>query len=385
MRHIKDVLRLKYEANLSQRKIARSLNISNGVVSNYLKRASNAGLSWPLPETLDEVALERLLFPSSRAKNQSFVEPNYSEIHAELKKKGVTKRLLWEEYKADHGENGYQYSQYCLLFKKWLGKQALSMRQIHTAGEKCFLDYCGPTVPIIDARSGEIRNAQIFVAVLGASSLTYAEATWTQQMHDWISSNVNALNYFGGVPEVMVPDNLKSAVTKACRYEPTINTSYQHMAEHYRTVIVPARPRKPKDKAKAEAGVLLVERWILARLRHEAFFTLAELNKRIRVLLEELNNRPFKKRPGSRRSQYELLDKPALRRLPSTPYCYTEFKKARVNIDYHIEFDRCYYSVPYHLCRKQVDVQATHEGVAVFYKAQHEFRHIFAPHFPCLA
>lgn len=371
MRTIKDILRLTYEAKLSQRQISRSLNIGLGTVSLHLKRAHVANLSWPIPEDMSDSALERLLFPDQLAPARSnYVEPDYAAMHKELKKTGVTKQLLWEEYKQVHNENGYQYSQYCQRYRDWVLTLKRSMRQVHKAGEKLFIDYCGPTIPIVNPDTGEVYQAQIFVASWGASNYTYAEATRSQQKADWIQSHVNALEFFGGVPEVLVPDNLRSAVTKTCRYEPVINDSYQHLARHYKTTVIPARPYKPKDKAKAENAVLVVERWIMARLRHHTFFTLAELNHHIRFLLDDLNNRPFKKLPGTRRSQFEALDQPALRALPTQAYHYTEFKWARVNIDYHIEYDKHYYSVPHHLVKHQVEVQATRDVVRVFFKGK---------------
>ena len=375
MRQSKEILRLKYQAGLSQRQISKSLSISLGSVSDYLKRAAQAGLTWPLPEGLCDDGLEQLLFPNQPKKSIQFVQPDYESIHRELKHKGVTLQLLWQEYKQIHGNEGYQYTQFCHHYKSWRSKLKRSMRQVHRAGEKCFIDYCGPTVPVINARTGEIRQAQIFVAVLGASSYTYAEATWTQKLFDWVTSHVNAFHYFGGVSEILVPDNLKSAVTKPCRYESQINDSYQHMAHHYGTAIIPARPYKPKDKAKAEAGVLLVERWILACLRHETFFSLSELNQRIKLLLERLNDKPFQKMEGSRRSLFEQIDQPALRRLPSEPYHFTQIKKARVNIDYHVQFDKNYYSVPHNYCRLEVQVHATRDSVAIFYKGRQIARH----------
>lgn len=376
MRTIKAVLRLKYEANLSLRKIANSLKIGLGTVSLHLDRAEKAGLSWPLPSDIDDQKLESMLFPNYTPTVRSgYVEPDYVTMHNELKLKSMTKQLLWEEYKQIHGDSGYQYSQYCQRYRDWVKTLKRSMRQVHKAGEKLFIDYCGPTLPIVNPETGECRQAQIFVMVWGASTYTYAEATWSQKKGDWINSHVNAFDYFGGVSEILVPDNLKSAVTKACRYEPEINTSYQHMASHYKTVIIPARPYKPKDKAKAENAVLIVERWIMARLRHTTFFTLKELNLTIRKLLDDLNQRPFKKFPGSRLSQFELLDKPAMQALPETRYEYIEFKIARVNIDYHLEFDKHYYSVPHYLVKHQVEVQATQEGVAIFFKGKQVSRH----------
>jgi len=375
MQTIKAVLRLKFEAKLSLRRIALSLKIGLGTVTLHLNRAAAAGLSWPLPEDMDDQAFEAALFPKRGSVVRTRVEPDCAIMHEELKRKGVTKQLLWEEYKQIHGDKGYQYSRYCQFYRIWLGTLKRSMRQVHKAGEKLFIDYCGPTIPIIDPETGECHQAQVFVSCWGASSYTYAEASWSQKKGDWIQAHVNAFEYFGGVPEILVPDNLKSATTKACRYEPVINASYQHMASHYKTVVIPARPRKPKDKAKAENAVLVVERWIMARLRHMTFFTLASLNQEIRSLLEDLNQRPFQKLPGSRFSQFEILDKPAMRTLPATRYEYVEFKLARVNIDYHIEYDKHFYSVSHHLVKHQVEAQATRDGVAIFFKGKQVARH----------
>ncbi len=376
MRIIRDVLRLKFEANLSQRNISRSLKISLGTVSIYLKRAKDVELSWPLPEDLTDQALEAIMFPNKTNPTAiKYAIPDYTVMHNELKRKGVTKQLLWEEYQQIHDNKGHQYSQYCQLYRDWVGRLKRSMRQTHKAGEKLFIDYCGPTLSVINPDTGECRTAQIFVACWGASTYTYAEASWSQKKGDWLESHVNAFEFFGGVPEILVPDNLKSATTKACRYEPELNTSYLHLANHYKTVIIPARPRKPKDKSKVENAVLIVERWIMARLRHMTFFTLTELNQNIRLLLKDLNQRPFQKLPGSRLSQFELLDKPAMRSLPATRYEYIEFKLVRVNIDYHIEYEKHFYSVPHHLVKFQVEVQATREGVALFFKGNQIARH----------
>ena len=288
----------------------------------------------------------------------------------ELRRKGMTRQLLWEEYAQTHPDNHYSYSRFTVLFKRWRQCQKLSMRQIHRAGEKLFVDYCGPTLPVINPDTGEVRDAQVFVAVLGASSYTYAEATWTQSLPDWIGAHVRAFSFFGGVVEVIVPDNLKSAVNKACRYDPDLNPTYQQMAEHYRVAVLPARPNKPKDKAKAEVGVQVVERWIMARLRKQTFYTLASLNQAIRGLLENLNRRPFKKRPGSRLSLFEQLDKPALNPLPAQPYAYRHVKKARVHLDYHVEYKQHYYSVPYQLVKEEVMVHAGEKTLAIFHQGQ---------------
>jgi len=371
MRKIKDILRLRHEAGLAYRGIANALNIGYGTVVDYLNRAEQAGLAWPLPEGMLERDLGRLLFPTQAATGQRrFVEPDFPMVCQELKRKGVTKLLLWQEYRQRHPDDGYCYAQFCHRYRVWLGCQQRSMRQIHRAGEKLFVDYCGPTMTIVNPDTGEFREAQIFVAVLGASNYTFACASWSQKQADWLNAHVKAFEFFGGVPELVVPDNLKSAVRKTHRYEPDINPSYQQLASHYQCVIVPARPYKPKDKAKAEVAVQIVERWIMARLRHQTFFTLASLNQAIRVLLDDLNQRPFKKLPGTRLSQFEQLDKPALRALPAQPYQYADIKQARVHIDYHIEYDKHYYSVPHHLVKQAVEVQATDSAVAIYHQGQ---------------
>jgi len=371
MRKIKDILRLRHEAGLPYRGIANALNIGYGTVVDYLNRAEQAGLAWPIPEGMDERDLGRLLFPTQAATGQRrFAEPDFPAVCQELKRKGVTKLLLWQEYRQCHPDDGYSYAQFCHRYGVWLGCQQRSMRQIHRAGEKLFVDYCGPTMTIVNPDTGEYREAQIFVAVLGASNYTFACASWSQKQADWLNAHVKAFEFLGGVPELVVPDNLKSAVRKTHRYEPDINPSYQQLAAHYQCVIVPARPYKPKDKAKAEVAVQIVERWIMARLRHQTFFTLASLNQAIRVLLDDLNQRPFKKLPGTRLSQFEQLDKPVLRALPSQPYQYADIKQARVHIDYHIEYDKHYYSVPHHLVKQAVEVQATDSAVAIYHQGQ---------------
>ncbi len=371
MRKIKDILRLRYEAELPYRGIANALNIGYGTVVDYLNRAQQAGLGWPIPEGLHERDLGRLLFPTQAVTGQRrFTEPDFPVVCQELKRKGVTKQLLWQEYRQHHPDDGYSYAQFCHRYRVWLGCQRRSMRQIHRAGEKLFVDYCGPTMAIVNPDTGEYREAQIFVAVLGASNYTFACASWSQKQADWLNAHVKAFEFFGGVPELVVPDNLKSAVRKTHRYDPDINPSYQQLASHYQCAIVPARPYRPKDKAKAEVAVQIVERWIMARLRHQTFFTLASLNQAIRVLLDDLNQRPFKKLPGTRLSQFEQLDKPALRPLPAQPYQYAHIKKARVHIDYHIEYDKHYYSVPHHLVKQEVEVQATDSAVAIYHQGQ---------------
>jgi len=370
MRKIKDILRLFHEAGLSRRRIALCLSLSRDTVTKTLMRAEAAGLTWPLPEDLDEAALERLLYPPAEpARDHKRPVPDWAEVHRELKGQGVTLGLLWQEYKTAHPE-GYQYSWFCDLYRQWRRKLDLVMRQDHRAGEKLFVDYAGQTIPVIDPETGEERPAQLFVAVLGCSNYTYAEATFTQSLPDWIGSHERAFHFFGGVPEIVVPDNLKAGVHRAHRYEPDLNPTYQDLASHYGVAILPARVRKPRDKAKVEAGVQLAERWILACLRRRRFFSLSELNEAIAELLERLNDRPFQKLEGSRRSLFETLERPTLRPLPPTPYVYAEWKKVRVHIDYHVEVEGHYYSVPYQYVRQQIEARLTETTLECFFRGE---------------
>lgn len=368
MRKIRDVLRLRWQASLSFRQIGTSLNLAHTTVAEYLRRAEVANLHWPLPEELSDVELEALLFPPSpQSSTSTCAKPDWQRVHQEMRGKGVTLQLLWQEYKAIHPD-GYQYSRFCDHYRAWKKKLDLVMRQDHRFGEKLFVDYAGQTASVIDPETGEVRQAQIFVAVLGASNYAYVEASWSQDLKDWIGSHQRAFHFFEGVPEIVVPDNLKSGVSKAHRYEPEINPTYQDLALHYGTAVIPARVRKPRDKAKVEAGVLLVERWILAALRHHQFFSLDELNEAIGDLLDRLNKRAFKKLPGSRQSLFEQFEKSKLHALPGQPYEFAQWKKARVHVDYHIEIEGHYYSVPYSFAREQVDVRLAENTVEVFSK-----------------
>lgn len=374
MRRVRQVLRLAQEAGLTQREIARALAMSPTTVGEYLRRARLGGLSWPLAEGLDDAQLEAQLFPPTALSKVPRPLPVWAEVHCELKRKGVTLALLWEEYKANHPD-GLQYSQFCEHYRRFVKGVDLVMRQHHRAGERLFVDYAGQSVPIVERKTGEIRDAQIFIATLGASSFTYAEATWTQTLPDWCASHVRALQYLGCSPELFVPDNLKSAVTRPCRYEPLLNRTYEALAEHYGAAILPARVRRARDKAKVENAVLLVDRWVLARLRNLTFFSLDELNREIQGLLEQLNDKPFQKLPGSRRSLFESIDRPAMKPLPIQPYVYAEWGRARVNIDYHVDVKRHYYSVPYVLVGKQLDVCLTANTVELLYRSNRVASH----------
>ncbi len=376
MRKVQEVLRLKWKSGLSTRAIARSCSISPTTVSEYVRRAQVAGLSWPLPEALDEDQLYQMLFPKQAPPSERVIpEPDWQLIHAELRRKSVTRRLLWLEYREAH-PGGYGYSYFCELYRLWARKLDPPMRLSHKAGEKMFVDYAGHIVPmslwetvrIVNPKTGEIREAHIFVAVLGASNYSYAEAQWAEDLPNWIGGHVRTFAFFEGVPEIVVPDNLKTGVKHPSRYEPDLNPTYLDMAEHYNTVVLPARVRRPKDKAKVEVGVLVVERWILARLRNKRFFSLAELNQSIRERLEEINDRTMEHLGKSRREFFEELDRPALKPLPAEPYQFAIWKKAKVNIDYHIEFDKHYYSVPHRLIGEKIFIRATERTVEVFHK-----------------
>ena len=367
MRKIGEVLRLKWECGLSNRAIARSCSISHSTVAEYLRRAQEAGVSWPLAPDLGEDTLFELLFPKAPQSSSRVIPcPDWSLIHTELRKKSVTLRLLWVEYREAHPD-GYGYSQFCALYSQWAKRLKPSMRLSHKGGERVFVDYAGQTVPIIDPQTGEIHQAQIFIGVLGASNYTYAEAQGSQKLPNWIGAHVRMFAFLGGVPEIVVPDNLKAGVKHPCRYEPDLNPTYQDLAQHYGTAVIPTRVRKPKDKAKAEVGVQVVERWILARLRNHTFFSLAALNHAICELLAELNTRLMEHLGRSRRQLFEMLDQPALKPLPELAYEFAIWKKARVNIDYHIVFDKHYYSVSHTLIHEEVYVRATQSTVEIFF------------------
>lgn len=369
MRKIRELLRLKFDQRLSDRKIAVALSMSRSAVGECLHRAATAQMVWPLPEGLDDAELERRVYPV-KPKAIEIPWPDFAHVHRELSRPGVTRQLLWEEYKAQHTE-GLQYSAFCDRYREWLQNTVEPvLRFEHRAGEKCFVDYAGQTVGIIDRHTGEIREAQIFVAVLGCSNYTYAEASWTQALPDWLGAHVRALMFFGGAPAAFVPDNLKSGVDRAHRYDPDLNRAYAEFAEHYGVAILPARVRKPRDKAKVETGVQIVERWILARLRDRQFFSLPELNSAIGSLLIELNERAFQKLDGSRCSRFIELDQPALKALPPRAYEYAQWKCAKVHPDYHIEVEHAYYSVPYRHIAERVEVRISARMIEIFLRRE---------------
>jgi transposase len=361
---------------LTSRQAAASLGLARSTVAEYIRRAEEAGLGWPLPPDCDDFILERRLFPPPPLiATADRPLPDWSEVAQELTRKHMTLFLIWHEYKEAH-PLGYQYSRYCDLYREWAGRRSIWMRQDHKAGERMFVDYAGGTVAVVDRETGEVRQAQVFVAVLGASSYTYAEATWTQGTGDWVGSHVRAFEYFAGVPTLVVSDNLRTGVSRACRYEPGINATYAEMLAHYGSAALPTRVGRPQDKAKVESAVQVTQRWILARLRNRTFFSLAELSAAIWALLEDLNSRRFRKLPGSRRSQYESLDRPALLPLPAERYELAEWRKVRPNLDYHVEVAGHYYSVPYQLCGIELEARVTARVVECFHKSRRVASHV---------
>ena len=374
MRKLREILRLKFEGGLGHRAIARSCGIGVGTVSSYVRRAERVGLGWPLPEGLDDTALEERLFPPSRCPVACRAMPDLAGIHQELKRPGVTLLLLWVEYAEAH-PGGYRYSRFCEIYRRWARKLQPSMRQTHKAGEKAFVDFSGQRPSIVDRHTGEAKAVELFVGTLGASSRIYAEATAGQDLGSWIGAHTRMVEEWGGCPEVFVPDNLKSGITTPCRYEPEVNRTYREWAEHYGASVIPARPYRPRDKAKVEVSVQVAERWILARLRNRVFFSLAELNAAIRVLLVEINGRPMRRLGKSRHQLFEEIDRPMLRPLPPDRYEIAEWKECRVNIDYHVEVEHNLYSVPYALVHESVDARFTSTTVEIFHRSRRVTSH----------
>ena len=378
MRKIKEVLRLRFEQGLSHRVIAGSCGIGVTTAREYLVRAKAAGLSWPLPEDMLDETLEHLLFapnPAGASQAGAPLIPDWPAVHVELRrKKGVTLQLLWQEYRGAHPD-GYGYSRYCELYRAWAKTLDVTMRFTHKAGEVLYVDYAGETMGVTNPQTGEILPVYVFVAALGASNYTYAEPTFSQDLRHWIGAHVRTFSHLGGAPCVLVPDNTKTAVTAPHRYEPDMNPTYADLAQYYGCAVAPARSRKPRDKAKVEAAVLGVERWVMAPLRNRTFFSLAELHRAFREQLDAYNRRSFQKLEGSRQSLFEELDKPALRPLPSAPYTFAEWKQATVHIDYHVETDKHRYSVPYQLVHKKVDARLTHDTVEIFFNGKRVAAH----------
>lgn len=370
MRKIKDVLRLKLEAGLTHEQVAAALRISKGVVTKYLTLASAAELDWVAMAAMDEAELERRLL-AKPVRQSDYVMPDYGRVHQELRRKGMTLMLLWEEYQAEYaGQQTYRYTQFCEHYRAFSQRLKRSMRQVHRAGEKLFIDYAGPTLALTDG-----ARAHIFVAALGASSYTFACATARETMADWLDATAQALSFFGGVPQLIVPDNPRALIADPDRYEPRSQDTVQDFARHYGTSVLPARPRRPQDKARVESAVQVVERWILARLRHQRFASVHEINLAVEPLLDRLNTRPFQKLPGSRASAFAALDAPALQPLPAQHYELARFKTARVHIDYHVEVDRHRYSVPHALVGQVLDARITRHVVELLHRGQRVASH----------
>lgn len=378
MRKLKDVVRLKFGCNLTHRQIAKSLNISPSTVSKLVNDFVNKKLSWPIDEAITNDDLEIMVYGEHKSQiKKNFVEPDWSACYQELQKKNVTKHILWEEYSNSNVGNAYSYSQFCTKFRQWSKSKDISMRQVHIAGEKLFVDYAGTQIDVYCAIENKVKKANIFVACLGASNYTYVEATWSQSKMDWINSHVNAFNYFDGVPQIVVPDNLKSAVIKPSYYDPDINPTYHQLSCHYDFAILPARVRKPKDKAKVENAVKVVGFEILAKIRNQEFNSLQQLNESIKKLLDEMNNKPFQKLPGSRRSQFLQIDKPALKPLPANKYHYTEVLFKIVARDYHFVLAGHAYSVPFKYANKKIEIHISKNLVTAFYKGKQIAVHVY--------
>lgn len=378
MRKLTQIIRLHFDSKLSNRQIASSLSLSVGVVNKYINRAVAKNITWPLPQDMDEPKLTKLLKASvSPVPSEAADSIDFTKIHQDLRLKTITLQLLWDEYQSGK-EKPLSYSRFCYHYRIYKQSLKRSMRQTHKAGDKVFIDYSGVTFELIDPETNEIRAAQIFVGVLGASKYTFAEATWSQQLPDFLSSQRHMFEFFGGVPALVVPDNLRSAVTKSCRYEPDINPTYAQFIEHYKTAVLPARPYRPKDKPSAESGVQIVQRWILGRLRHQTFLGLAELNGAIKNLLKILNQKPFQKLPGCRESVFLEIDKPALQPLPLEGYQYRQYKASRTGIDYHFALDGHFYSVPHKYCGEIIDLWFNQHTVECYFKGERIATHLYS-------
>ena len=376
MRKIREALRLCLAEGLSPRQAGIATGLPRSTVRRYVVRALEVGLGWPLPPDLDDRDLEERLYGrAAPPPADQRTMPDWSVVHRELRRKSVTLQLLWTEYRAGCPD-GFGYTWFTEQYRAYAGRLDVVLRQDHRAGEKLFLDFAGQTIPITDPLTGEIWQAQLFVAVLGASNYTYAEALPSQAEIHWTAAHVRAFEFMGGAPAILVPDNLKAGVIKPHRYEPILNRSYAELAAHYGCAILPARPKKPRDKAKVESGVLVAERWIAAALRNRTFFSIAEANRAIAERVAWLNNRPFKKLEGSRASLFAELDKPALRPLPAIPYEYATWKQVKVSIDYHVDVDHHYYSVPYTLVGEQADVRASARTVEIFVRGRRVASHL---------
>ena len=379
MRRVREMLRLSRDGGLGVREVARRTGVAPSTLREMARRFERSGLAWPLPLDLTDTELESRLYGATGKKqgHRRVAEPDWAVLNREMKRKHVTLQILWDEY-IEAEPDGYRYSRFCELYRSWEGRLPVTMRQTHLGGDKLFVDYAGDTVPvIIDRRSGETRAAHIFVAVMGGSSLSFAHASWTETLPDWIDAHVRAFAFFGGAARLLVPDNPKVAVIKACFYDPQVNRSYGEMAAHYDTALLPARPYKPRDKPKVEAAVRIVERWLLGRLRNRRFYSLADVNAAIAQMLTALNDQRVMRHVGrTRRQLFEEIDAPKLKALPLEPYVLAEWRQRKVGLDYHIDFDGHFYSVPYRHARAGVEVRATVRTVEVFLKGERIAAHV---------
>ncbi len=376
MRKIREVLRLTHGLGLSVRQVREATGVGKTAVCEYVSRAKVVGITWPIPPEISDAELEwRLFTPAGFHAGSTKSLPDWTKVHEELKRRGVTLMLLWEEHRAEHID-GHGYSRFCELYGEWRRRLSPTMRQTHVAGDKLFVDWAGDTVPIIDPMTGEVHEAHLFVAAFGASSYTYAEARWSETLSDWIGAHVNALDFFGGVPKAAVPDNLKAGITKPSRYEPGVNRTYQDLADHYGFVVLPARIRRPRDKAKVEAAVGIVCRFVLGKLRNRHFFSLVELNEAVAECVTQINAKVMKQLKQSRNDLFASLDRPALKVLPSERYQYAEWKRCTVAPDYHVEVDGHYYSVPFGLLRETVDARFTEGTIEVFHNGKRIASHL---------
>jgi transposase len=379
MRRVREILRHRFEHKLGHKAISQRVGAAPSTVRETLRRTAASELRWPLGDEISDAVLEAALYgaPGKKTGHRRCPEPDWAVIHRELKRKHVTLQIVWDEYIAEYADS-YRYSRFCDLYRGWAAKLPVTMRQTHAAGDKLFVDYAGDKIGVVvDRLTGEVRDAHIFVAVLGASSLSYAEASWTETLPDWIGCHVHALEAFGGAPALFVPDNAKVAVIKACLYDPQVNRSYAEMAAHYDSAVLPTRPRRPRDKAKVEAAVLIVERWLFGRLRHRVFYSLAELNAAIGALLVDLNDRRIRRAIGqTRRQLFEAIDRPALRPLPREPYVFAEWRQRRAGLDYHVEIERHYYSVPHRFAREAIEARITARTIELFHKGERIAAHM---------
>jgi transposase len=367
MKKVHEILRLSMEEGWSQREISNSVHLGKTTVQRVLQKVGDSGLTWQQLKGMSEIQLiETVLYPPRRLPSQTKKPlPDWTQVRKQLLEKGVTLMLVWMDYKHDHPD-GLQYSQFCSSYKAWLKSADLTLRHRHVAGDKLFVDFSGLKVPWLHLPSGEIQEASIFVAVLGASNMTFVQAVANESLPSWISAHVDAFAFFEGAPQAIVPDNLRSGVARACRYDPDTNPTYHSLAEHYGTTVMPTRARKPRDKAKVEVGVQIVQRWVLAQLRRQTFTSLQEINDAICPLLKHLNSKVMRRYGVSRQQLWQETEKAALRPLPSEPFEIPIWKTAKVNIDYHVEFERRYYSVPFSAVGTQVLIKATRQLVRIF-------------------